>query len=183
MFVEALPLWDQTASAFMPRVMLMGGARVQYLGHDRFFLISQRPVDRWMLYLRHGSVWNKHWPETMYVGQRIRRISNVIFIDNIWEEVEIKRKITRMCTKKNLKSMMSKKAKVLIIAPRLVLFSTFSVIVRDRPFDFLRVGSGICPRAELFYLFAKRKQGYFSQCENQDIFCEKTKASFFSSIF
>ena len=49
--------------------MLRGGARGQYLGHHGFCLISWRLVDGWILYLRFGSVWHKHWPEFMYVGQ------------------------------------------------------------------------------------------------------------------
>ena len=68
--LEALPLWDQQGLLSFHGFMLRGVARGQYLGQHILFFLSLEDylMDQYFI-TDVGSVWHKHWHQTMYVGQ------------------------------------------------------------------------------------------------------------------
>ena len=68
-FTGCLTTVRPAGPAVIPRFMLLGGARGQYLGYHRFCLMSWRLVMDEYFTWDVGSVWHKHWPEFIYIGQ------------------------------------------------------------------------------------------------------------------
>ena len=64
---EALTLWDQQGLLSFQGFMLRGGPRGQYLDHHIFYLLKTLK-DQYYIW-NMDSMWHKHWPETVYVGQ------------------------------------------------------------------------------------------------------------------